>query len=95
MKTVIEMAGQAFETPGTEPAFRNGFWTVTQEELERFAELVRAEEREAISAEWNSCVYSDLEHGVKSLNEQAAKDWLKNYPAIAKFGAWLSARGNV
>lgn len=47
MKTVIEMAGQAFETPGTEPAFRNGFWTVTQEELERFAELVRADEREA------------------------------------------------
>jgi len=93
MKTVIEMAGQAFETPGTEPAFRNGFWTVTQEELERFAELVRAEEREAISAEWNSCVYSDLEHGVKSLNERAAKDWFKNYPEIAKFGAWLSARG--
>ena len=49
MKTVIEMAGQAFETPGTEPAFRNGFWTVTQEELERFAELVRADEREAIA----------------------------------------------
>jgi len=46
MKTVIEMAGQAFETPGTEPAFRNGFWTVTQEELERFAELVRFDERE-------------------------------------------------
>lgn len=42
MKTVIEMAGQAFETPGTEPAFRNGFWTVTQEELERFAELEKA-----------------------------------------------------
>lgn len=48
MKTVIEMAGQAFETPGTEPAFRNGFWTVTQEELERFAELVRADERQRL-----------------------------------------------
>jgi hypothetical protein len=47
MKTVIEMAGQAFETPGTEPAFRNGFWTVTQEELERFAELVCADTRNA------------------------------------------------
>ena len=48
MKTIIEMAGKAFETPGVEPAFRNGFWTVTSEELERFAELVRADEREAI-----------------------------------------------
>ena len=47
MKTIIEMAGKAFETPGVEPAFRNGFWTVTSEELERFADLVRAEEREA------------------------------------------------
>ena len=47
MKTVIEMAGKAFETPGVEPAFRNGFWTVTSEELERFAEIVRADEREA------------------------------------------------
>jgi hypothetical protein len=46
MKTIIEMAGKAFETPGVEPAFRNGFWTVTSEELERFAALVRADERE-------------------------------------------------
>jgi hypothetical protein len=45
------MAGKAFETPGVEPAFRNGFWTVTSEELERFAELVRADEREAMVAE--------------------------------------------
>jgi len=47
MKTIIEMAGKAFETPGVEPAFRNGFWTVTSEELERFAALVAAAEREA------------------------------------------------
>jgi hypothetical protein len=47
MKTIIEMAGKAFETLGVEPAFRNGFWTVTSEELERFAALVRADEREA------------------------------------------------
>jgi hypothetical protein len=52
-------------------------------------------ERDAISDEWSMCVQSDLEHGVKLLNEQAAKDWFKNYPEIAKFGAWLSARGNT
>ena len=57
-------------------------------------EAVEAE-REAISDEWSMCVQSDLEHGVKSLNEQAAKDWFKNYPEIAKFGAWLAARGNT
>jgi CCR4-NOT transcriptional regulation complex NOT5 subunit len=64
-------------------------------ELERFAALVRADERERIEDEWSMCVQSDLEHGVKSLNEQAAKDWFKNYPEIAKFGAWLAARGRA
>ena len=66
--------------------------------MQRLMELVTvsaAAEREAISDEWHSSVYSDLEHGVKCLNEQAAKDWLKNYPEIAKFGAWLEERENT
>ena len=65
---------------------------INLEKLKAFAELVRADEREVISDEWHSSVYSDLEHGVKCLNEQAAKDWHKNYPEIAKFGAWLAER---
>jgi hypothetical protein len=52
-----------------------------------------ADEREAIKDEWWMCVQSDLENGVKSLNEQAATKWRKEYPEIAKFGAWLNARG--
>jgi len=63
--------------------------------LKAFEALVRADEREAIKDEWWMCVQSDLEHGVKSLNENAAKDFNKNYPEIAKFGAWLEARGNT
>jgi hypothetical protein len=66
-----------------------------EQELKVFEALVRADEREQIEDEWSMCVQSDLEHGVKSLNEQAAKDWFKNYPEIAKFGAWLAARGNT
>ena len=50
-------------------------------------------EREAIMDEWWMCVQSDLENGVKSLNEQAATKWRKEYPEIAKFGAWLNERG--
>jgi hypothetical protein len=40
--------------------------------LERFAALVAAAEREAIMDEWSACVQSDLENGVRWLNEQAA-----------------------
>ena len=69
--------------------------TSCETELERFAALVAAAEREQITDEWSMCVQSDLENGVKSLNEQAAKDWLKNYPEIAKFGEWLAARGQA
>jgi pyridoxine/pyridoxamine 5'-phosphate oxidase len=63
--------------------------------FEHFAALIAAAEREQITDEWSMCVQSDLEHGVKSLSEQAAKDWFKNYPETAKFGEWLSARGQA
>ena len=114
MKTVIEMAREA----GFDPHDMSADFTCNLKDIEAFAELVRADEREkqaeafqqilaavrndtradereAIEDEWSMCVQSDLEHGVKSLNEQAAKDWFKNYPEIAKFGAWLAARSNT
>lgn len=63
--------------------------------LHRFANLVRADEREAIMDEWWMCVQSDLENGVKSLNERAAEKWKKEYPAIAGFAATIEARGHT
>jgi hypothetical protein len=81
---IITMAGQAFETPGTEPAFRNGFWTVTQEELERFAELVRADEREAFPD--LSAVINWLENGCDP--QEAAKE-------LRLYAAAIRARGNT
>ena len=75
----------------------NGYIGPSMEGLERFAALIaaasEAKERETICDEWSMCVQADLEHGVKSLNEQAAKDWFKNYPEISKFWGWLEARG--
>jgi hypothetical protein len=43
---IIRMAREACDTDKVD-AWHNGFWTVTQEELERFAALVAAAEREA------------------------------------------------
>lgn len=43
---IIRMAREACD-PGTVDAWKNDFWTITQEELERFAALVAAAEREA------------------------------------------------
>ena len=89
---IIRMAREAGFPAANYPALvSDGEW----EALERFAALVRADEREAISDEWSMCVQSDLEHGVKSLNEQAAKEWFKNYREISKFGTWLEARSNT
>jgi hypothetical protein len=53
--------------------------------LERFAALVAEATKEKIMDEWWMCVQSDLEHGVKSLNERASAEWTKNYPAISTF----------
>ena len=71
-------------------------WVCFTEEIERFAALVaaaaRAEENEAIMDEWWMCVQSDLENGVKSLNERAAEKWRKEYPEMARFGDVVRGR---
>lgn len=43
---IIEMAKKSCDSDKVD-AWHNGFWTLTQEELERFAALVAAAEREA------------------------------------------------
>jgi hypothetical protein len=63
--------------------------------LERLAALVAAAEREAIMDEWSACVQSDLENGVRWLNEQAAKKWQESYPAMAGFADKIYARGET
>jgi len=45
----IKLMQQACD-PDKKPAWHNEFWTVTQEELERFAALVAEAEREACAA---------------------------------------------
>jgi hypothetical protein len=60
------------------------------EQLERFAELVRQDEREVIADEFFNCLQSDLEHGVKCLNETAASNFEKQYPALSKFCDWVN-----
>lgn len=63
--------------------------------IRRIVEEVQRREREAISDEWSSRMQSDLEHGVKSLNEKATKDWQAVYPAMAGFGEWLHEGGRA
>ena len=85
---IIRMAREA----GLWPAVTDTF----PKELQHFAALVAAVEREAIYAEWHSCVMADLENGVKWLNENAAAEWHKNYPAQSNlFPAWIEARGQA
>ena len=46
MKTVIEMADEVFDRMLPDGHCREPYWTATEDELKRFAELVRAAERE-------------------------------------------------
>jgi hypothetical protein len=63
--------------------------------VEAFAKLVAEKEREVITDEYWSCVQSDLEHGVKSLNEEASRIFHISMPEVSKFGGWLNARGQA
>jgi hypothetical protein len=92
---IIEMAEQAGgrEVEENNPQCSIGEIAFDLEELEAFAKLVAAKEREAIQDEYWMCVNSDLENGVKSLNEKAAERFTKYFPELSKFGSWLEARG--
>jgi hypothetical protein len=74
------------QAPGIDGAV--GSW----DDLAKFAELVAAHEREAIADEYWSSLLSDMEHGVKCLNIQAAKDFNRTMPELSKFGKWLNDR---
>ena len=90
MKTVIEMAREAGFMKTVQGGAEVSMASIDC--LERFAALVAEKEREAIMDEWWMCVQSDLENGVKSLNERAAEKWHKEYPAIAGFSGFIEAR---
>jgi hypothetical protein len=88
MKKVIEFAKRVY---GDHVEFNDA----QTQRLQEIEALIRADEREAIMDEWWMCVQSDLENGVKSLNERAAEKWKKEYPEIAGFAATIEARGNT
>ena len=60
---------------------------VNDEELERFAELIRQDERSEVL----TALDSDLEHGVKWLSEKACAEFKKNCPELNKL---LDSWGN-
>lgn len=84
---IIEMARKA--------GYHLGIAKHDIELLETFAKLVASKEREAIQDEYWMCVNSDLENGVKSLNEKAAERFTTYFPELSKFGSWLEARGEA
>jgi hypothetical protein len=95
---IIRMAREAgLVTWFPNSTYTDGCWWIEahepDESLEQFAALVAAAEREAIADEFWMSLQSDLEHGVKSLNEKAAADYQKNYPGLRAFTVWLNKRG--
>ena len=107
MKTTIEMAREAGLWPAVTDIFPKELQDfaelVRAEEQKKWEEQTDidireavADERNAIYDQWHSCVMADLENGVKWLNEKAAAEWHKNYPAQSKtFPEWIEARGNT
>jgi hypothetical protein len=57
---------------------------ITEAALSAFAERVRQDERERIGDTLSAALQSDLENGVKWLNEASAVAFSGNYPALNK-----------
>lgn len=64
----------------------------TAAQLEQYAADRVREAEEAIADEYASRLQSDLEHGVRSLNEKAARDFNQTYMGLAGFMGWLNNR---
>ena len=82
---IIEMARQA--------GLPEAIIEMTPIAFERFAKLIAEKEREEIKQEFWLCLQSDLENGVKSLNEKAYKNFAQTMPELNKFSDWLESRG--
>jgi hypothetical protein len=76
---VIRMAREDCDKDKVD-ALRNGFWTVTQEELERFAALVVAAER---NRKWTQAHWTEYERSIAAAEREACakicdKNWDDN-----------------
>ena len=70
---IIRMVREACDK-GKVDAWYNGFWTVTQEELERFAAIVAAAEREAMRRDgWRQCAVGQRTTQFCGMTEDAVK----------------------
>ena len=78
---IIEMAKKSCDSDKVD-AWHNGFWTLTQEELERFAALVAAAEREKVAAWMMGRGYATghgdtIEDLLTELDWQIAENWTR------------------
>jgi len=64
----------------------------TAAQLEQYAADRVREAEEAIADEYASRLQSDLEHGVRSINERYARNFNQSYPLLAGFMGWLNDR---
>jgi len=88
---IIRMAREAGLYSGSPRTPSTG--RIIEKRLERYAYLVAAHERKAIDDEYALRLQSDLENGVKWLNERATDEFKNKYPKLSEFGEWLYARG--
>lgn len=70
----------------------DGTLLVTAAQLEQYAADRVREAEEAIADEYAMRLQSDLEHGVRSINERYARNFNQSYPLLAGFMGWLNDR---
>ena len=105
MKTAIEMAREVLDRMAPDDHCREPYWTATNEELERFAELVRANEAAKYKWDIHSCgptcdkaACVATRKAVAAEREACAKVCEEQYEYYGHdhvFAAAIRARGNT
>jgi c-di-AMP phosphodiesterase-like protein len=60
--------------------------------LRKFADLIQSATANDIDDMFMDAVQNDLENGVKWLNENASREFNKNYPEISKFAETIRTK---
>ena len=89
MKTVIEMAHKTLERMKADEHCREQYWSATDDELQAFAELVRADER---NLTWTQEHWTEYERSIRNATLQEIAKKIDQMPfgdTAASFAVWI------
>lgn len=87
-RTIMEMANETLERMEPDAFCREPYWSASDDELERFAEIVRADER---NRTWTQDHWTEYERSIAAVERDACAELVYNSPPSDEYESPLKA----